>query len=176
MLSGAELMAAARRWIARRGQVRSEHAQTDDHQAMERSPGDHWEAEVFSRPPLVSLERTPDSVAFDWLGRRFPSAGGKIAWDRVTGRHQHWRIEDEKLLVERACAEIRERVTPGSTVEHVGDGLSPYGVRFAGEQAVAVTAALLEVPEHHYFLAGDRTWIVVVAFEGDLDVLDLDTE
>jgi hypothetical protein len=31
---------------------------------------------------------------------------------------------------------------------------------------------LLEIPEHHYFVAGDRSWIVVVATEGDLDILD----
>jgi hypothetical protein len=69
-------------------------------------------------------------------------------------------------------AEVCRRVRPGSIVEHVGDGLSPYGVGFGADNAASVVAALLEIPEHHYFLAGDRSWIVVVTFEGDLDTVD----
>ncbi|GAB2613747.1 hypothetical protein GCM10027269_82780 [Kribbella endophytica] len=38
-----------------------------------------------------------------------------------------------------------------------------------------VTAALLEIPEHHYFVAEDRGWVVVVSTEGDLDVVDRPT-
>jgi hypothetical protein len=102
----------------------------------------------------------------------FPFIGGKIDWRRAGGRHSHWRIDDEQLLAETASREICTRIRSGSAVEHVGDGLSPYGVRFTASEAASVTAALLEVPEHHYFLAEDRTWIVAVSFEGDLDVLD----
>jgi hypothetical protein len=32
--------------------------------------------------------------------------------------------------------------------------------------------ALLEIPEHHYFVAKDRSWIVVVTTEGNVDVVD----
>lgn len=134
--------------------------------------GDYWEEEVFSVPPLAALRKTSASDVFDWLELHFPFAGGKIDWRRVDGRHEHWRIEDEQLLAASASREICARIRPGSAVEHVGDGLSLYGVRFTGDEAVSVTAALLEVPEHHYFLAEDRAWIVVVSFEGDLDVLD----
>ncbi|MCP9959051.1 hypothetical protein [Streptomyces sudanensis] len=109
---------------------------------------------------------------FDWLELHFPFAGGKIDWRHVGGRHRHWKIDDEQLLAASASKEICARIRPGSVVEHVGDGLSPYGVRFTGDEAASVTAALLEVPEHHYFLAEDRAWIVAVSFEGDLDVLD----
>ncbi|EIF00537.1 hypothetical protein SacglDRAFT_03689 [Saccharomonospora glauca K62] len=101
-----------------------------------------------------------------------PFSAGKIDWSRVVGRHQHWRIDDERLLAESASREIRARIKSGSVVEHVGDGLSPYGVRFTESEVDSVTVALLEVPEHHYFLAEDRSWVVVVSFEGDLDVLD----
>lgn len=134
--------------------------------------GDYWEEEVFSVPPLASLERTSASEVFDWLGLQFPFAGGKIDWSRVDGLHRHWRIEDEQLLAMSASREIRVRTRPGSVVDHVGDGVSPYGVRFSENEAASVTAALLEVPEHHYFLGEDRAWIVAVSFEGDLDVLD----
>lgn len=134
--------------------------------------GDYWEDEMFSAPPLATLDRTSASDVFDWLEAHFPFAGGKIDWRRVDGRHRHWRIDDEQLLAASASKEICARIRPGSTVEHVGDGLSPYGLRFSENEAASVTAALLAVPEHHYFLAQDRASIVVVSFEGDLDVLD----
>ena len=124
-------------------------------------------------PPLAALRKTNASDVFEWLELNFPFTGGKIDWRRTGGRHKHWRIDDEQLLASSACREICARINPGSAVEHVGDGLSPYGVRFTEQEAASVAAALLEVPEHHYFLAEDRTWIVVVSFEGDLDVLDL---
>ncbi|MEU6278962.1 hypothetical protein [Streptomyces sp. NPDC047028] len=134
--------------------------------------GDYWEEEVFSIPPLAALRKTSAPDVFDWLELHFDFAGGKIDWSRVSGRHEHWRIDDAQLLAASAAREICARIRPGSVVEHVGDGLSPYGVRFTEDGAASVTAALLEVPEHHYFLAEDRAWIVVVSFEGDLDVLD----
>ncbi|WP_204052490.1 hypothetical protein [Microbispora siamensis] len=71
-----------------------------------------------------------------------------------------------------ASREVCQHIHPGSVVEHVGDGLSPYGVRFTSDNAHSVVAALLEIPEHHYFVAEDRSWIVVVTMEGDLDVVD----
>ncbi|MGW2304467.1 hypothetical protein [Streptomyces sp. NPDC001809] len=132
--------------------------------------GDYWEEEVFSVPPLAALRKTNASDVFDWLDLHFSFVGGKIDWRHAGGRHSHRRIDDEQLLATSASREICARIQAGSAVEHVGDGLSPYGVRFTECEAASVTAALLEVPEHHYFLAEDRAWIVVVSFEGDLDV------
>ncbi|MFJ4964329.1 hypothetical protein ACIP6P_18065 [Streptomyces sp. NPDC088729] len=134
--------------------------------------GDYWEDEVFSTPPLDSLRKTSASDVFDWMELNFPFVGGKIDWRRVGEGHKHWRFDNEYLLAASASREICARIKPGSVVEHVGDGLSPYGVLFTGSEAASITAALLEVPEHHYFLAEDRAWIVVVSFEGDLDILD----
>lgn len=123
-------------------------------------------------PPLDELERRDESAIFGWISRHFPADGTKIAWERVEGRHAHWRIADDQRPAAKAAEEVRRRLRPGSLVEHVGDSLSPYGVRFTDENALAVVAALLEIPEHHYFLAEDRSWIVVVTIEGDLDALD----
>jgi hypothetical protein len=134
--------------------------------------GNYWEDEVYGAPPLDGLERCDESVVFDWLSLHFPVTGDKIDWDRVPGRHRHWRIEDDARLVEMASSEVSTRLLPDSVVEHVGDGLSPYGVRFTGAIAPSVLGELLEIPEHHYFVAEDRSWIVVVATEGDLDVVD----
>ena len=134
--------------------------------------GNYWEETVYAASPLGELDRSDMSVVFDWIDRNLPVTGTKIDWRRVQGQHAHWRIDDDVQLASKASSEICQRIRAGSIVEHVGDGLSPYGVRFAGRNASAVVGALLEIPEHHYFLAKDRSWIVVVTTEGDLDVVD----
>ena len=134
---------------------------------------DYWEEFVYSEVPLVNLERRDDSVVFEWLEGHLPVGQSKINWTDVQGRHAHWRVDDDEQLGAMAIHEVCKRIQPGSMVEHVGDGLSPVSVRFGEVDAFAVVKALLEIPEHHYFLAADRSWLVVVTTEGDLDVLDL---
>ncbi|MDJ0347643.1 hypothetical protein QMK19_41200 [Streptomyces sp. H10-C2] len=132
----------------------------------------YWANTVYGAPPLESLERCDASAIFDWLSLQFPTIGTKIDWPRVSGRHAHWRIDDEIRLAAMAAKEVCLRTLPDSVVEHVGDGLSPYGVRFTNAICSSVVAELLEIPEHHFFLAVDRSWIVVVSTEGDLDIVD----
>jgi hypothetical protein len=134
--------------------------------------GNYWEAEFYSAPLLCDLDRSATSDMFDWLSIHFPVLGSKIDWSRVPGRHSHWTIHDSGALASAVVREVSRRVHSGSGAYHVGDGLSPYGVFLAGDAVPEITALLLEIPEHHYFVAGDRSWIVVVATEGDLDILD----
>jgi len=136
------------------------------------SSGNYWDETAYATPPLDGLDRVDPATAFDWLGRHFPVSGTKIDWRAVRAPHESWTIDDDMLLTSIASREVCRRVRRGSVVEHVGDSLSPYGVRFAGEDAARVVAALLEIPEHHYFLAEDRSWVVVVTTEGHLDVVD----
>lgn len=139
---------------------------------MQAVTASYWEETVYRTAPLRGLVRSDMSVIFDWLGRNFPADGGKIDWRRAPGEHVHWKIEDGKQLAARASSEICRRLGPNMIAEHVGDSLSPYGVRFPLGLARDVVAALLEVPEHHYFLAEDRSWVVAVTSEGDLDAVD----
>ena len=135
--------------------------------------GDYWEQAIYVEPPLGGLDRSDAAAAFSWLDLNFSTDGTKIDWRRVHGRHMHWKIDDVVQLASTASREVCQRIRPGSGVEHVGDGLSPYGVCFTSDNAEPVVAALLDIPEHHYFLARDRSWIVVVTAEGDLDVVEL---
>ncbi|WP_433552549.1 hypothetical protein ACQP08_03200 [Micromonospora zamorensis] len=134
--------------------------------------GDYWEDVVYAASPLDELDQIDASVVFGWLRRNIPATGSKIDWNRAPGRHAHWSVADDSQLASMASREVVGRLTSGSVAEHVGDGLSPYGVRFGVENASPVLAALLEIPEHHYFVAQDRSWLVVATSEGDLDVLD----
>lgn len=132
----------------------------------------YWEDVIYAEPPLSGLERSDMSNAFRWLDRHFPKSGSKIDWSRVPGRHTHWEIHDDVQLASAAAMEVCRRGSGGSRVEHVGDGLSPYGVVLEEGKVQEIVITLLEIPEHHYFLARDRSWIVVATTEGDLDVVD----
>jgi hypothetical protein len=135
--------------------------------------GNYWEETIYAEPPLGGLGRSDASAAFGWLDLHFAMDGTKIDWRRVRGKHMHWKIDDDMQLVSTVSREVCQRIRLDSGVEHVGDGLSPYGVCFTGDNAQSIVAVLLEIPEHHYFIARDRSWMVVVTTEGDLDVVDL---
>lgn len=135
--------------------------------------GSYWETEVYGIAPLAGLERVEMDHVFDWLGTVLPASGSKVDWSSVAGRHTHHNFVDDSELADSVAYEIIRRMDANSVVEHVGDSLSPFGVCIGAEGATAIVAALLEVPEHHYFVDRDRGWLVVVSSEGDLDVLDL---
>ncbi|WFE50478.1 hypothetical protein [Micromonospora sp. WMMD1155] len=139
---------------------------------MQMMAGDYWEDAVYGVAPLSELDTFDLSVVFSWLSQNVPARGAKIDWSRAPGRHAHWSVADDTRLAAMVSREVSMRLRHGAVVEHAGDGLSPYGVRFGVENAGAVLAALLEIPEHHYFVAQDRSWLVVATSEGDLDVLD----
>lgn len=132
----------------------------------------YWEDVVYATPPLSNLERCDALPIFNWLSAHFPMDGSKIDWHRVQGMHSHYKVHDDVQLALLAVGEVCSRIRSSSVVEHVGDGLSPYAVRFSADDARSTVAALLEIPEHHYFLAGDRSWIGVVVTEGDVDIVD----
>ncbi|WP_143229769.1 hypothetical protein [Actinophytocola xanthii] len=136
----------------------------------------YWESVTYSEAPLAALERQDASVVFEWVQEHLPIAGSKIDWTRVQGKHDHWKFDNHEQLDAKAIEEICKRVQQDSIVEHVGDGLSPVGVLFGESSVAAIVGALLEIPEHHYFLASDRSWIVVVTTEGDLDILERGAE
>jgi hypothetical protein len=134
----------------------------------------YWEQTVYAVSSLVALERIDDSDGFTWLSRRFEPIGAKIAWSQINGRHEHQSFVDPVDLTAAAVREIGRRAHGETAIEHLGDGASPYGVRFVGSAASTVVAPLLEIPEHHYFLAADQSWVIVASSEGDLDVWDGD--
>lgn len=138
-------------------------------------PENFWETEVYGVEPISELERIDAGEVFSWVESTMPSAGSRVDWSSVSGAHAHRHLPDAGELARATSQEIVRRTDGGSRVEHVGDGLSPVGVRFGRGDVAAIVKALLEVPEHHYFLDADRSWLVVVSFEGHLDVVDFGT-
>lgn len=130
-----------------------------------------WE-QRYASPPLADLERCEENELPAWINSHLPFVGTGVDWDVVGGRHEHVRSDNGDQLRAWAVQQICDRARAGGRVAHCGDSLSPFDVYFAGSQTELVILALLEIPEHHYFLAEDRSWLVVVRMEGDADVVD----
>jgi hypothetical protein len=133
--------------------------------------GNYWDCH-YAEAPLDAVEVCDDRAVLDWVAARFPVVGSQVAWSQVTQGHTGRHVADDAELAALATAEVVRLARSGHAVEHAGDALSPYGVRFGAADVPWVLPALLEIPEHHYFAAADRSWLVVVTMEGDLDVVD----
>ncbi len=80
----------------------------------------------------------------------------------------------------RPTARSRSRLCVGaeprsSAVTHVGDSQSPCSTRIPNERLGEFLLALLEIPEHHYFVPDDRSWVAVISFGGDVDLVVFET-
>lgn len=134
----------------------------------------YWERTVYADPLLSDLPRSDAGRIFTWLSSTFPVSGSKVDWSRVEAPHRHATPEGATAIAAVAIEEICRRLDHATPVVHVGDSLSPFAVTFDAVGAADIVAALLEVPEHHYFVAENRSWLVVVTFEGDVDIVDRD--
>lgn len=134
---------------------------------------DYWESTVYAEPPLSTLPRNDQTATFGWLRGALPAAGTKIDWSRAWYPHRHLAATSDADLSAAAVREICRLLAAGGSVTHAGDSLSPFAVTFDATGAESIVLALLQIPEHHYFVAQDRSWVVVVTSEGDLDVVDL---
>ena len=127
-----------------------------------------WESHYAEEPALSGLTRVPGNDAEEWIQARMPCTGGKIAWSQVTEGHAHWHDDNPERLTRLVTALLRDLLAT-TPVVHIGESLSPWGVLIAADKADESLPALLGIPEHHYFLAQDRSWLVVVTTEGDVD-------
>lgn len=130
----------------------------------------YWDT-VYLHPPLRDLDRVDADETFSWLSGTLPLAGSKVDWVEAAKRHSHRHLRDDSGLG-LAKAEVCDRIAQSGPAIHVGDGLSPTGVRIPRNSEETVDA-LLSIPEHHYFVDAGCTWVVVVSMEGDVDALDL---
>ncbi|MEK7425555.1 MAG: hypothetical protein AAB131_17140 [Actinomycetota bacterium] len=127
-------------------------------------------AEHYEAPPLNGLERVEGRETEDWLNHHLPFVGSAVEWSRVRGDHRHWFAAANDDMTAVVVDFLAAVAGFASGVVHVGDSLSPVSVRIAPGQLGDVLDALLEIPEHHYFVAEDRTWCGVFRMEGDVDL------
>jgi hypothetical protein len=132
-----------------------------------------WADELYGEHPLDGLERRACEPVFEWMMANLPSTGSRIDWSRVVGDHCHWRVAGSSLEEVRSVAdEAFSKVPQEGRVIHAGDSISRFAVTFDAQNYRDVVPALIEIPEHHYFLSEPaRDWLLAWTFEGDVDLL-----
>lgn len=131
-------------------------------------PTNYW-VTVYAESPLNELEPLDGDTVLDWLSREVPFIGSKIDWHRLSDSRRHWSASSANVLTV-VSAEFLAALPALDQVDHVGDSLSPFEVRIEGAQLASTIPALLSIPEHHYFVAVDRSWIAAFTMEGDIDL------
>jgi hypothetical protein len=131
-------------------------------------PNNYW-LTVYAEPPLDRLERLPDDAVFAWLNREMPHVGSQIDWTRFSDSRRHWFASSADELP-AVLDEFLAALPAGDHVDHGGDALSPFDVRIEGAEFASVVQALLAIPEHHYFVAADRSWVAAFTMDGNVDL------
>ncbi len=131
-------------------------------------PTNYWTT-VYAEPPLDRLERLAGDTVFDWLNHEMPFDGSKVDWSHLAGSQRHWTASSADEL-SAVLGEFLAALPDLDQVDHGGDSLSPFEVRIRGEELATVLPALLSIPEHHYFVAADRTWVAAFTTEGNVDL------
>jgi hypothetical protein len=137
--------------------------------ALVPEPTSNYWMTVYAEPPLDSLDRLAHGTVFDWLNRELPMYGSKVDWSRIACSQRHWFTSSPAEL-SAVLDELIADLPALGQVDHGGDALSPFDVRIQPEKLAPVMSALLAIPEHHYFVAEDRSWIAAFTMEGDVDL------
>ena len=98
-----------------------------------------------------------------------PFDGSRIDWPHLADSRRHWFASSAEELA-AVLDESLAALPVLDEVDHGGDSLSPFEVRIRGEELATVIPALLSIPEHHYFVAADRSWVAAFTMEGDVDL------
>ncbi len=131
-------------------------------------------ASEYDESPLNRLARVDSTEVERWINQELPFVGTAVAWSQAQGVHRHWfaRSEDE---VAALVPELLGALPRSSAITHVGDSQSPCSTRIPNERLGEFLLALLEIPEHHYFVPDDRSWVAVISFGGDVDLVVFET-
>lgn len=132
----------------------------------------YWTSFYDGDRRLRDLQRLEPGVVFDWLNANFRAIGTAVDWWRVIGEHTHWVAKSDGELA-GVVSEFLAAVPGDGAVLHEGDSLSPFPVSIEPGELASAIAALLEIPEHHYFVDEQRRWVGVFRTEGDVDLVFL---
>lgn len=139
---------------------------------------DYWASIYASDERLRHLDRLEAGAVFAWLDENLPAAGTAVDWARVIGEHTHWKIEADVGPGRTVSEFLAALPEDDGAVLHDRDSLSPFPVRIKPEELASSLAALLEIPEHHYFLDEQHRWVGVFRAEREVDlfIFPLDSE
>jgi len=111
----------------------------------------------------------PAEVVLTSLSDLYPVEGAKIDWDRVPGAVGRADEAGEVAGFIAFFDEIFHRFGLTGRVRYAGDSGTDIALEGTVEAMRRALPALLEVPQHHYFVSPDHTWALCLTMEGDMD-------
>ena len=107
---------------------------------------------------------------FSRLAQCYPVAGSKIRWSHLPGSiERHENAADRQLAA--GCDFFGEMVAlhglTGQAV-HIGDSAVEFALLASVGEFSRHLGALLSIPQHHYFVAADYSWCMVLGMEGGM--------
>lgn len=107
---------------------------------------------------------------FSRLAQCYPVAGSKIRWSRIPGSiERHENAAGRQLAA--GCDFFGEMVAlhglTGQAV-HIGDNAVEFALLASVGEFARHLDALLSIPQHHYFVAADYAWCMVLGMEGGM--------
>lgn len=108
---------------------------------------------------------------FDLLNNEFPIGGFGIKWDKMRNVVRDLE-EDHANQTPRGIDFFRmiclTHNLNGVSATYFGDEITQAAITGKMEDLEEALPALLEVPQHHYFLSKDLSWCLYYSFEGDM--------
>ncbi|MDQ0473540.1 hypothetical protein [Labrys wisconsinensis] len=107
---------------------------------------------------------------FSGLAKLYPTMGSKIDWNRVPRAVE--RVEgDISLQAMRFVTffdEMCSRFELSGPVLYVGDSATEFALEGAMDAMRRILGALIEIPQHHYFIGPNYLWCISMTMEGDM--------
>jgi hypothetical protein len=110
------------------------------------------------------------SPFFEQLAKTYPVYGSKIDWGRVPSSVE--RIEEEVgVQIEQFIKffdEMAEKFCLSGDVVYVGDSATDFALKGEVKFIRKALPEILTVPQHHYFIGPNSSWVICFTMEGDM--------
>lgn len=108
----------------------------------------------------------------DLINNKFPFLGSRIDFSK-SKKHQYTHLNKDNLIINSSNF-INNIITDNSLdicqeIIYIGDGVTECAYKFKLKNLVIFLPAILENPQHHYFVDKNYNWCLFISFENDID-------
>jgi len=104
------------------------------------------------------------------LSKAYPTSGSKIDWRRVPGAIES-NEEDESRQIEQFAEffdKMQLRFSLAGPVLYAGDSVTDFALEGSFEAIRRALPEIVEIPQHHYFIGPNCSWVLCMTMEGDM--------
>ena len=134
----------------------------------------YWDQQVRRslRPALESGQLTIVDEVDELFGRletAFPVEGTKIDWAEVPGSSYLFSQGGQREDFERFFHQNAPRMGLDTPAYYVSDAALSFAIAGNVRSMGRCLPAILDNPQHHYFVARDFSWCMALTMEGDMN-------